>query len=90
MKGPRLHLDDLDNESRVLGAVDQLCTGDRTYWKLTRRILKAQLRHQELASDDAFVALLELEEIVNDRMNLMLAITARWAFNEGRRSRKAG
>jgi len=89
MKRPRLPSADLDNDSRLLGAVDQLCTADRDYWKLTRKILRAQLRHQELASEDAFAAQLDVEQLVNERVNLMLAITARWAFHEGRRSRRA-
>ncbi len=72
---------------RSSAAVDQLCTNDRIYWKLTRRICKLQLRHQSIASDAAFEAQLDIEEVVNERVNFMLLTVARWAFNEGRRGR---
>jgi hypothetical protein len=88
VKRPHLTLDDLADDSAVLGAVDQLCTADRTYWRLTRRICKLQLRHQELVTEDAFAAQLDVEQLINERVNLMLALTARWAFNEGRRNRR--
>lgn len=87
MSRPRLHLADLADDSKLHGIIDQLVTDERVYWKFCRRILKLQLRHQELASEDAFLALLDIEEVVNERMNFMLLTVARWAFNEGRRSR---
>lgn len=84
---PRLHLADLGDDSHVLGAADQLATADRDCWKLSRELCRAQLRHQRLASDDAFAAQLEVEEIATERANLVLLLVARWAFHEGRRGR---
>jgi hypothetical protein len=85
---PRLHSDDLDNESRVLGAVDAVMLGDDNYGRHTRKILAAQDRLQALCDEDAWIAFLDIEAAVNDRVNMMLATVARWAFNEGRRSRR--
>jgi hypothetical protein len=79
VKRPRLTSEDHANESRLPGLVDQLFEQDPSYWKLTRRIFKLQLRHQELASEDAFVALLDLEAAWTERVAWMLAEVARWA-----------
>ena len=86
MKRPRLHLADLDHDSRVLGAVDELLIGNDNYREHTRKILAAQDRLQALCESDAWIAFLDVEQLVNARVNFMLSITARWAFHEGRRS----
>lgn len=86
MSRPTLTPEDLESDSRLHGLIDGLFTSDRSYWKQTRTILKAQLRHQELASEDAFVVYLELEELMNARSAWMLGLAVRWAFEEGRRS----
>ena len=84
---PRLCDDDLADDSRVLGAVDAVVLASDNYRQHTRKILAAQDRLQALCEPDAWIAFLELEEAVNDRVNFMMAIAVRWAFHEGRRSR---
>jgi len=76
----------LADDSKFHGIIDTLLTQNQSYWRHTRQILRLQLRHQELASEDAFVALLHLEEAWTEREAWMLAAVARWAFGEGRRS----
>jgi hypothetical protein len=56
-----------------------MLTADPHYWRHTRKIMKLQLRHQALASEDAFVALLDLEAALTEREAWMLAAVARWA-----------
>jgi hypothetical protein len=80
----RLCDDDLADDSRVLGAVDALLAAADDYGKHTRKILASQDRLQALASEDAWVEYLFIEEVVNDRVNFMLAVAVRWAFHEGR------
>lgn len=87
MSRPRVHLDDLHNESRVLSAVDALLTDNHNYERMSAKILAAQDRLQALCEPDAFVAYLDIEEAVNVRVNFMLLTVARWAFHGGRRSR---
>jgi len=84
---PRLCDDELADDSRVLGAVDALLAGNDNYSKHTRKILAAQDRLQALCEPEAWIAYLEVEQAVNDRVNLLLAVVARWAFNEGRQRR---
>lgn len=75
------------DDSKLHGLIDQMITDDREYWRRTRHILRLQLRHQELASEDSFVAYLTLEEAINDRAAWMMAKVARWAFEAGKASR---
>jgi hypothetical protein len=83
---PRLHPADLA-DNRVHAAVDGLFIDSAEYAKHTRKILAAQDKLQQLASDDAWIAYLEIEQAVNARVSMMVALIARWAFNEGRRHR---
>lgn len=87
MTRPQLSPEQLESESRLYSLIDELLVRDRRYWRHTRQILRGQLRHQELASEDAFIAYLELEELLNARSAWMLIAVARWAFQEGRRHR---
>ena len=68
--------------------MDKLFEQNAEYGKHRRKILDAQDRLQALCESDAWIAYLDVEQAVNERLNFMLAITARWAFNEGRRSRR--
>jgi hypothetical protein len=85
---PRLSADAISDDSAVLSLVDALFEHNTAYAKHTRKILAAQDRLQALCEPDAWVEYLFLEERVNQRVNFMLALVARWAFNEGRRSRR--
>ena len=87
-RSPRLALEDLGDDSHVLGLVDQLVLRKDNYTKHTAKILAAQDRLQELSESDAWIAFLDVEAATNERVNFMLAVVARWAFNEGRRSRR--
>lgn len=85
---PRLSAEAIANDSTLLSLVDSLFELNDSYGKHRRKILDAQDRLQELASEDAWIAYLDIEQLVNNRLNFMLATVARWAFNEGRRSRR--
>jgi len=85
---PRLSVEAIANDSAVLSFVDALFERSDNYGKHTSKILAAQQRLQELASEDAWIEYLDVEQRVNVRVNSMLAIVARWAFHEGRRSRR--
>lgn len=81
---PTLTPEIIADDNRLHALIDAMITKDKRYWRHTRAILRLQLRHQELASEDSFVAYLTLEEAVNERTAWMLAEVARWAFQEGR------
>ena len=85
---PRLTPEIIADDSRLLGLVDQLFEHDDNYKKHTRRILAAQHRLQDLCSEEAWVRFLFVEEAANLRVNMMLAVVARWAFDEGRGHRR--
>jgi hypothetical protein len=87
---PRLSAEAVANDSAVLSLVDALFEQNAGYGKHGRKILAAQDRLQALCEPDAWIAILDIEQVVNERVNFMLAITARWAFNEGRRSARRG
>lgn len=76
------------NDSAVLSLVDQVFEGNDNYGKQSRKILAAQDRLQGLCEPDAWIAYLEVEQLTSARVDMMLATVARWAFNEGRRSRR--
>lgn len=89
MTRPRLHPEDLDHESRVLGAVDALLLGNHNYKRMTAKILEAQDRLQALCNEDAWVAFLDIEAAFSTRVNFMLVTVAKWAFHErGRHQRQ--
>lgn len=85
-RGPKLT--DLSDVQKLHGLIDHLFTGDRRYKKHTRKIIKLQHRHQELASDDAFLAYLDVEAATNERVGHMLITVARWAFDQGKAARQ--
>jgi hypothetical protein len=85
---PRLSPEAVTNDSTLLSLVDALFEANAAYGKHRRKILAAQDRLQTFCESDTWIAYLEVEQLVNERVNMMLAITARWAFNEGRRSRR--
>jgi hypothetical protein len=87
---PRLRFEIIEDDSAVLSLVDTLFEGNREHAKITRRILGAQQRLQALTGEDAWIAFLDIEQLVTERVNVMLAVTARWAFHEGRRSTRRG
>jgi hypothetical protein len=84
---PKLTPEDLADPSKLGGILDAVVADDN-YRKLTAKILKAQDRLQQLASDDAWVEYLEVEQLVNTRMTFMLTAVAKFAFNEGRRHQR--
>ena len=84
---PRLSDDDLADDSTLPGTIDALLTADDNYSKHAQKILSAQDRLQQLCCTDAWLAFLDVEQLTTARVNFMLATVARWAFNEGRRSR---
>jgi hypothetical protein len=88
MKRPRLHPDDLDNESRVLGAVDALLLSSVNYKLMSARILEAQDKLQAASEIDAWIAYLDIEQLVNERVNFMLMTAIKFAFHEGRRHQR--
>jgi hypothetical protein len=85
MKRPRLHPDDLEHESRVLGAVDALLLSSVNYKKMSARILEAQDKLQAASEIDAWIIYLDIEQLVNERVNFTLMTAIQSAFNEGRR-----
>ena len=84
MKKPALTPDIIGNDFQLHRVIDELLTSEQTYWRFSRRILRLQLRHQELASEDAFVALLDIEEAVNERHAWELALVARFFWRRSR------
>jgi hypothetical protein len=82
---PRLHAEDIADDSALGCAVDRLIIADDNYTKLTAVILDHQGRLQRLCEPDAWVEYLHVEAAVNERVNMMLVLIARRAFNEGRR-----
>ena len=85
---PRLLPGDIADDSRLGSVIDRVITGNDNYTTATARILAAQDRLQRLCDDDAWVEYLHVEEATNDRVNMMLALVARWAFEEGRRHQR--
>jgi hypothetical protein len=85
---PRLRPEDLADDSLLGALIDGLLVADARHVRLSRKILAAQGRLQELSDDDAHFAYLSVEEFANERVNLMLLAVARWAFGEGRRQRR--
>ncbi len=83
---PKLTSKDLDDADRLFGIVDGMFVEDRTFWRFNRRLCKLQLHHQSLVSEEGFIAQLEIEAAMDERMKFMLVETARWAFEQGRRS----
>lgn len=82
---PRLHHDDFDVESRVLGQVDALLLSMPEYKLMSARILEAQDKLQAASEIDVWIVYLDLESEVNARLNFALLTVARWAFHEGHR-----
>lgn len=87
-RGPRLTSEIVADDSRLLGIVDELLLADKNYRRLTVRILEAQHRLQTLCDTDAWLAYLDVEQLVTERANVMLAAVARFAFQEGRRQQR--
>jgi len=85
-KPPNITPELIADDQKLHRVIDTLLVDNQTYWRFCRRILKLQLRHQELASEDAFSAFLDVEAGMNEKHAWELALVARWAFEEGRRS----
>lgn len=84
---PRLSPENLRDPSKLGGLIDAVVGSSDNYRRLTAKILDHQRRLQELASEDAWIEYLHVEEATTARMDVMLTAVARWAFNEGRRPR---
>ena len=86
---PRLLPGDIADDSRLGGVIDRVITAER---QLHDGSPLGSSRHQDrlqrLCDDDAWVEYLHVEEATNDRVNMMLALVARWAFEEGRRQQR--
>jgi hypothetical protein len=82
---PRLLPEVVADDSALGGVIDGVITGNDNYVRATAKILAAQDRLQRLCDEDAWVEYLHVEQVMNDRVSTMLALVARWAFDEGRR-----
>jgi hypothetical protein len=81
---PTLTPSALADDDKLHAVIDHLLTENQTYWRHCRRILKLQARHQDLASEDAFSAHLEVEQALEARHAWEMMVVARWAFEAGR------
>jgi hypothetical protein len=86
MKKPTLTPSTLADDIQLHALIDELLVNEQRYWRFCRRILKLQLRHQDLASEPCFDQYLTLEDAINERHAWELALVARWAWEAGRRT----
>jgi hypothetical protein len=82
---PTLTPDILADDDKLHQAIDTLLTENQTYWRHCRAIYRLQARHQELASEDALVAHLEVEQGLEARHAWELALVARGFWEAGRK-----
>jgi hypothetical protein len=69
-------------------AIDQMLLRSKRYRKMTRRVLRAQGRLRRAVRWKGWARYLRLEEVVNERAGHENELLIRWAFEQGRRSRR--
>lgn len=90
MTEPILTPADLADRSKLGTVLDAVVQRDDNYRRLTQRVLATQERLQQRCDEDAWVEYLDIESIVNARIDSMLAVVAKFAFEQGRRHERQG
>ena len=87
MKHPRLTAQVVNDPDRLASVIDRLFIRDRQYRRHRNVILTRQRVLMDTIDAEQFNLYLDVEAATNERLAWMLSTVAKWAFNEGQRSR---
>jgi hypothetical protein len=87
VKTPKLSAKKLKDQEALGDAIDKVLLASKPWQKTTKKVQKAGHKLRRLASYDAWMMYLSLEEIVNERAAVENGLLVRWAFEQGRRRR---
>jgi hypothetical protein len=88
VKLPKLTAKIVADNAALHDASIEALSKSKDWKKASRRIVRAQDKLRRHANVDAWLAYLRVEEVVNERAAVETDILVKWAFEQGRQSRR--